>query len=105
MTTAVLPRVVLVDDTADLRQLLRIALGRVGFDVVGEAGDGAAGIEVAREQEPDLVVLDLSMPVMDGLEALPHIRAACPRAAIVEAPHDGCDLAGDRAVVDRGADR
>ena len=103
MTTAVLPRVVLVDDTADLRQLLRIALGRVGFDVVGEAGDGAAGIEVAREQEPDLVVLDLSMPVMDGLEALPHIRAACPRAAIVVLSGFGANQMTERALA-RGAD-
>jgi DNA-binding NarL/FixJ family response regulator len=77
------PRVVLVDDTEDLRQLMRIALGRAGWRVVGEAGDGAVGIEVAREHSPDLVVLDLSMPVMDGLEALPHIRSACPDATIV----------------------
>ena len=77
------PRVVLVDDTEDLRQLMRLTLLRAGWEVVGEAGDGAAGIEVVREQSPDLVLLDLSMPVMDGLEALPHIRAACPRATIV----------------------
>ena len=77
------PRVVLVDDTEDLRQLMRIALKRAGYDVVGEAGDGAAGIEVARSASPDLVVLDLSMPVMDGLEALPQIRADLPDATIV----------------------
>ncbi|RYJ04096.1 MAG: response regulator, partial [Actinomycetales bacterium] len=77
------PRVVLVDDTEDLRNLMRIALKRVGWEVVGEAGDGAAGIEVATAEDPDLVVLDLSMPVMDGLEALPHIRSSCPDATIV----------------------
>ena len=82
-TTTSGPRVVLVDDTADLRQLMRIALRRAGWDVVGEAGDGVQGIEVARAQTPDLVVLDLSMPVMDGLEALPQIRASCPDSTIV----------------------
>lgn len=92
------PRVVLVDDTEDLRQLLRIALGRAGWEVVGEAGDGAAGIEVVREQDPDLVVLDLSMPVMDGLEALPHIRAACPQATIVVMSGFGAGQMGDRAM-------
>jgi DNA-binding NarL/FixJ family response regulator len=77
------PRVVLVDDTEDLRQLMRIALTRAGWEVVGEAGDGAAAIAVAAAQVPDLVVLDLAMPGMDGLEALPHIRTACPDATIV----------------------
>lgn len=97
------PRVVLVDDTEDLRQLMRIALKRAGWEVVGEAGDGAAGIEVAREQDPDLVVLDLSMPVMDGLEALPHIRASCPQATIVVMSGFGAAQMTDRAMA-RGAD-
>lgn len=97
------PRVVLVDDTEDLRQLMRIALKRAGWEVVGEAGDGAAGIEVVREQDPDLVVLDLSMPVMDGLEALPHIRASCPQATIVVMSGFGAAQMTDRAMA-RGAD-
>jgi len=97
------PRVVLVDDTADLRQLMRIALRRAGWDVVGEAGDGARGIEVAREHEPDLVVLDLSMPVMDGLEALPHIRESCPDSAIVVLSGFGATQMTERALA-RGAD-
>jgi DNA-binding NarL/FixJ family response regulator len=77
-------RVVLVDDTADLRQMLRIVLERTAdFEVVGEAGDGREGVEVARDQQPDLVLLDITMPVMDGLEALPLIRAASPGSAVV----------------------
>ena len=67
-------RAVVVDDTADLRELMRLALTRGGFEVVGEAGDGRAGIETVREQRPDLVLLDLSMPVMDGLNSTKHIR-------------------------------
>lgn len=97
------PRVVLVDDTEDLRQLMRIALRRAGWEVVGEAGDGAAGIEVAREHVPDLVVLDLSMPVMDGLEALPHIRTSCPDATIVVMSGFGAAQMTERALA-RGAD-
>lgn len=76
-------RTVIVDDTADLRVLLRLALDRGGFEVVGEAGDGRAGIEAVRDSRPDLVLLDLSMPVMDGLEALPTIRRLVPKATIV----------------------
>jgi signal transduction histidine kinase len=76
-------RVVIIDDTADLRELLRFALTRGGMAVVGEAGDGVAGIEVVRAARPDIVLLDLSMPVMDGLEALPKIRALAPDARII----------------------
>lgn len=76
-------RVVIVDDTADLRELLRHALTRGGMTVVGEASDGQEGIDVVRAVQPDVVLLDLSMPVMDGLEALPHIRSAAPDARII----------------------
>lgn len=76
-------RVVIVDDTADLRELLRHALVSGGMSVVGEAGDGLAGIEVVRTTRPDVVLLDLSMPVMDGLEALPQIRGIAPETRII----------------------
>jgi len=76
-------RVVLVDDTTDLRELLRFALEQHEFRVVGEAGDGRTGIEVVRELQPDLVLLDLAMPVMDGFEALPLVRGACPDAVVL----------------------
>jgi len=96
-------RVVIIDDTADLRDLLRIALGRGGMSVVGEAGDGLAGIEAVRESAPDVVLLDLSMPVMDGLEALPRIRAAAPAARIIVLSGFGATELGQRAV-EAGAD-
>jgi signal transduction histidine kinase len=76
-------RVVIVDDTYDLRELLRLALTRGGMEVVGEAGDGLEGIEAVRTERPDVVLLDLSMPVMDGLEALPSIRRLVPAAKII----------------------
>lgn len=76
-------RVVIIDDTEDLRELLRMALERGGIEVVGEAGDGRAGIDVVRADPPDVILLDLSMPVMDGLEALPHLREVAPEAQIV----------------------
>lgn len=77
-------RVVLMDDTPDIRLLLRVALEAGGqFVVVGDAGDGAAGVELVRRERPDLVVLDLAMPVMDGIEALEHIRGASPETRTV----------------------
>lgn len=77
-------RLLLVDDNADLRFLVRAAVeARGGFEVVGEAGDGRPGVELARECKPDLVLLDLDMPSMGGLEALPLLREASPSSKIV----------------------
>ncbi len=97
------PRVVLVDDTRDLRELFRLALTRDGFEVVGEAGDGREGIEVCRVTDPDVVLLDLAMPVMDGIEALPEIRRLCPAAVVVVLSGFGAEQMGARAV-SAGAD-
>lgn len=96
-------RVVVVDDTADLRNLLRLVLARGGFEVVGEAADGRTGIEVARRTVPDLVLLDIAMPVMDGLEALPTLRRSLPRAKIIAMSAFGATQMASRAVA-AGAD-
>ncbi len=96
-------RAVLVDDTDEIRLLVRHALKRIGIEVVGEAGDGAEGVRVVTEQLPDLVILDIAMPVMDGLEALPLIRAAHPGVRIVMLSGFQVSLLGDVAL-ERGAD-
>lgn len=96
-------RVVVIDDTQDLRELLKLALTRGGFEVVAEAGDGREGIEVVRETRPDVVLLDLAMPVMDGIEALPTIRRLCPAAKIVVLSGFGAQQMSARAVA-AGAD-
>ena len=76
--------VVLVDDAADLRTLVRMRLESVGgFLVVGEGGNGREAIELTRAHHPDVVLLDVSMPVMDGLDALPKIRQACVDTRVV----------------------
>jgi DNA-binding NarL/FixJ family response regulator len=76
-------RVLIVDDHPLTRDALATLLAGSGFDVVGEAEDGAQAIELARQQQPDLVVLDLSMPGTDGLAALPAVREAAPAAEVV----------------------
>lgn len=74
----------MVDDVPDLRTLVRLALTLDGrFDIVGEAGDGAEGVTMAIELQPDAVLLDLAMPHMDGLTAIPQIRRGCPDARIL----------------------
>jgi len=76
-------RVVVADDTADIRSLLRVILTRSGFDVVGEAANGREAVAVAMAERPDVVLMDLAMPVMDGLEAIPLIRKDAPTTKIV----------------------
>jgi DNA-binding NarL/FixJ family response regulator len=76
-------RVVLVDDTPEIRFLLRVGLEVDGFEVVGEAVNGLEAISLAEAEQPDVVLLDLAMPIMDGLEAIPKIRAASSASKIV----------------------
>jgi DNA-binding NarL/FixJ family response regulator len=75
---------VIVDDTPDIRLLTRMALEMDGgIRVVGEAANGLEGIDVVTAQQPDVVILDMAMPVMDGLEALPHLKRASPRTKVL----------------------
>ena len=77
-------RVVLIDDSAEIREVLRLALHRgEEFTVVAEAADGRAGLAAVDAHQPDLVLLDIAMPVMDGLQALPLIRRASPPSIVV----------------------
>jgi DNA-binding NarL/FixJ family response regulator len=76
-------RILIVDDHPLTRGALSALLAGNGFEVVGEAGDGLEAIELAAATQPDLVLLDLSMPEMDGLEALPHVRNAAPSCEVV----------------------
>lgn len=76
--------IMLVDDVDIERQLMRMLLEGSGhFRVVAEAGDGIEALERAADAAPDLILLDLSMPRMDGLEALPLLREAVPESLII----------------------
>lgn len=78
------PRVLVVDDEPDLRLMLRLALRRDGrFDVCAEADNGQVALELAEEHQPDVVLLDLMMPVMDGWTALSRIQTVAPRSMVV----------------------
>jgi DNA-binding NarL/FixJ family response regulator len=77
-------RTVLADDVDEMRDLVRMLLTRDGrFTVVGEAGDGAQAIEVVAREQPDLVVLDVKMPMVGGMEALPRLGEVSPDTRIV----------------------
>jgi DNA-binding NarL/FixJ family response regulator len=87
-------RVLVVDDDPDYRLLVRLALASGGgFEVVAEAGDGETAVTEARREQPDLVLLDCTMPGADAFDALPGLREAAPDARIVlVSGHDPADL-------------
>jgi DNA-binding response OmpR family regulator len=77
-------RVVLVDDSVDIRRLLRIALRtHGGFEVVGEAGNGADAVALSARLRPDVVILDLGLPDIAGQEVLIQIRSSVPETKVV----------------------
>ena len=79
-----LVRVVLVDDHAMVRQGLRSILDSYeDITIVGEAGNGADAVNLARELKPHVVVMDLNMPIMDGIEATRRIKEACPSIIVI----------------------
>ena len=98
-------RVLIVDDSADLRMLLSRVIEKrsTGWQVVAQAVDGREAVDAATTQDVDLVLLDIAMPVMDGMEALPLIREAAPDAVVVMLSGFPFAVAGQGAL-DAGAD-
>jgi len=76
-------RVVIAEDEVLLTMTLRAELEAYGVEVVGTAFDGATALELCRQTHPDAVIMDLRMPLMDGIEATRRIMAECPTRVIV----------------------
>jgi DNA-binding NarL/FixJ family response regulator len=94
----------LVDDVPELRELIRFGMeDDPAFEVVGEAGDGRSALEGIAETQPAAVLLDLSMPDMNGLEAILQIRRSDPDVAIIVLSGFSADRMGAPAI-ERGAD-
>jgi DNA-binding NarL/FixJ family response regulator len=101
-TESAAPRVLLVDDEPLLRRSLKRVLEARGLEIVGEAADGTQAVALCGDLRPEVVVMDLRMPVMDGLTATRHIHDSWPSiAVIVCTAYD--DPALQREVIDAGA--
>ena len=76
-------RVLVVDDAAFMRMAIKRILDGNGFEVIGEAENGAIAVEKYKELKPDIVTMDITMPEMSGLEALKEIREFDPEAKVI----------------------
>jgi two-component system chemotaxis response regulator CheY len=76
-------RVLVVDDSPMIRKIVANSLTPEGFEVVGEAGNGTDAVRLYRELRPDLVTMDVTMPIKDGIEASREIKAFAPEARIL----------------------
>lgn len=87
-------KILIVDDAAFMRMMLKDILTKNGYEVVGEAENGAKAVEKYKEVTPDLVTMDITMPEMDGISALKNIRSMDSNAKVVM-----CSAMGQQAMV------
>ncbi|QZA33511.1 response regulator [Hydrogenibacillus sp. N12] len=87
-------RILVVDDAAFMRMMLKDILTKNGYEVVGEAPDGAKAVKLYQELKPDLVTMDITMPEMDGIQALKEIKKIDPQAKVIM-----CSAMGQQAMV------
>ncbi|MDV2885263.1 MULTISPECIES: response regulator [Alkalihalophilus] len=87
-------KVLIVDDAAFMRMMIKDILTKNGFDVVGEANDGAQAVQKYEELSPDLVTMDITMPEMDGITSLKEIKKIDPNAKVIM-----CSAMGQQAMV------
>ncbi|MDE5697423.1 MAG: response regulator [Lachnospiraceae bacterium] len=87
-------RVLLVDDAAFMRMTIKKMIEAEGYTVVGEAGNGAEAVQKYMEIQPDVVMLDITMPEMNGVDALRSIKEFDPKAKVIM-----CSAMGQQAMV------
>ena len=86
--------ILLVDDAAFMRMMLKDILVKNGYEVLGEAENGLKAVEKYKELNPDLVIMDITMPEMDGIEAVKEIKKINPSAAVIM-----CSAMGQQSMV------
>ena len=86
--------ILICDDAAFMRMMIKDILTKNGYNIVGEAENGAKAVEKYNELKPDLVLMDITMPEIDGIEALKKIKSGDPNASIIM-----CSAMGQQAMV------
>ncbi|MBS5937343.1 response regulator [Clostridium sartagoforme] len=87
-------KVLIVDDAAFMRMMIKDILQKNGFEVIGEASNGIEAVNLYKKERPDVVTMDITMPDMDGIEAVKEIRAFDPSAKVIM-----CSAMGQQSMV------
>ncbi|MDD6770421.1 MAG: response regulator [Inconstantimicrobium porci] len=87
-------RVLIVDDAAFMRMMIKDILEKNGFEVIGEANNGLKAVEFYKKEKPDIVTMDITMPDMDGIGAVKEIKAFDPNAKVIM-----CSAMGQQGMV------
>lgn len=89
-----MPSILIVDDAAFMRMMIKDILSKNGYIVIGEAENGVRAVEQYKELNPDLVIMDITMPEMDGIQAVKQIKSLSSNAKIIM-----CSAMGQQAMV------
>ena len=87
-------KILIVDDAAFMRMMIKDILSKNGYEICGEAADGAQAVQLYQDTQPDLVTMDITMPEMDGITALKEIKKVNPQAKVIM-----CSAMGQQAMV------
>lgn len=87
-------KILIVDDAAFMRMMIKDILTKNGYEVVAEAVNGVEAVELYKSHQPDLVTMDITMPEMDGIEAVKQIKAVNPAAKVIM-----CSAMGQQSMV------
>ena len=87
-------KILIVDDAAFMRMMIKDILTKNGYEVVAEAANGVEAVELYKSYQPDLVTMDITMPEMDGIEAVKQIKAVNPAAKVIM-----CSAMGQQSMV------
>ena len=87
-------KILIVDDAAFMRMMIKDIITKNGYEVVAEAANGVEAVELYKSHQPDLVTMDITMPEMDGIEAVKQIKAVNPAAKVIM-----CSAMGQQSMV------
>jgi CheY-like chemotaxis protein len=96
-------RVLIVEDNPTFSDTMKRMIEGMGYEVAGIAADGRQAIQMAQSLRPDVILMDVGLPIMDGIQATQQIQAACPTPVVIVTAHEPTDIVGRASMAGVGA--